>query len=416
MHEGPASSESAVVEDKWLGEVLLDCARLTCDPAAAFAKTPVRAGPDAWRRCLETLRDNGLSPAGYLRLGGLPATPDHVRRQLRRSYEISSVNHEFLRRELLTILEKLDSAGIRAIPFKGVLIAETMYPEPALRSSNDLDILIGERDIGHAKQILEGDGYEALTAENPDCVRKCMYHFHFVRLSPPTHVELHWRIVPPYFHFPLDFDDLWSRAKPAKSGSASIPSLCVEDLILVLCANGAKENWRSMKVLCDITRICASCTDIDWRCISDRARKLRQTRIIGLGVALAHRLMDCKIPPDVRAGIDRDPAIPALVDKYAGRFLRGQARKVSGRRNHFDLMGIWCGGRGQAAYVRHVIVRRIPDRFRVLLAPTEADRALGGRGRLEGVPSSFVRVSRLILKYWNRPIAGVQRFLDVLLG
>src|SRR6185369_15472495 len=61
--------------------------------------------------------------------------------------------------ELVRILAALKERGVAAMPFKGPLLAETVYGDIGLRSFGDLDFLIHERDVANCLYVLRDLDY-----------------------------------------------------------------------------------------------------------------------------------------------------------------------------------------------------------------------------------------------------------------
>ncbi len=94
--------------------------------------------------------------------------------------------YEMLQYEYENLCAALEKAQIRFLPLKGSVIRK-LYPEPWMRTSCDIDILVREEDLDRAKSILiEEYGY---TFEGKGS--------HDVSLFAPTkiHVELHYDLV-----------------------------------------------------------------------------------------------------------------------------------------------------------------------------------------------------------------------------
>ena len=56
--------------------------------------------------------------------------------------------------ELNSITRALDNDGIPYIPLKGAVIKQ-LYPEPELRTSSDIDVLVREKDLDNAVKAVE---------------------------------------------------------------------------------------------------------------------------------------------------------------------------------------------------------------------------------------------------------------------
>lgn len=88
-------------------------------------------------------------------------------------------------RELSRTCGVLENAKIPFVPLKGSVICD-YYPEPWMRTSCDIDILVKEYDVEKAIDCLCGAGYERI-ADNTT------YDYGF--LSPnKTHIELHYKL------------------------------------------------------------------------------------------------------------------------------------------------------------------------------------------------------------------------------
>lgn len=83
-------------------------------------------------------------------------------------------------------------ASIEAMPLKGTWLAEAAHHDLGLRHSSDIDLLVGERDLPRAVEVLRAAGYRA----PQDAVdRDGLPLLHFRLLHPErAPVELHWRI------------------------------------------------------------------------------------------------------------------------------------------------------------------------------------------------------------------------------
>ncbi|CAJ0888623.1 hypothetical protein AMST5_03893 [freshwater sediment metagenome] len=127
-------------------------------------------------------------------------------------------------RELLEkVFEKLSSAGIIPIVFKGTALAYSVYPAPFLRNRGDTDVIVPEGMQGRAGEVLEAAGFRCETGERGDVVT---YQAPFTcrdQHTDPHEVDLHWRINDSQVLSKLfSYDELAaeSRALPALSRHA----------------------------------------------------------------------------------------------------------------------------------------------------------------------------------------------------
>jgi hypothetical protein len=76
------------------------------------------------------------------------------------------------------------------------------------------------------------------------CLRSAQLRL--VREETACLVEIHTRITPRDFFFPIRLEDLWPRLQSVSLCGQEVTALGGEDLLLVLCAHGAKEMWRRL--------------------------------------------------------------------------------------------------------------------------------------------------------------------------
>lgn len=85
---------------------------------------------------------------------------------------------------LKRISNALNTSCIKYIPLKGSVLKD-LYPDPLLRTSTDIDILVAEEDLNSAIETIE---------KNTDFVLKKQYYHDVSMFSPSVHLELHYRI------------------------------------------------------------------------------------------------------------------------------------------------------------------------------------------------------------------------------
>jgi hypothetical protein len=94
---------------------------------------------------------------------------------------------------LRVLTEAFRDEGVACISLKGPLLAERFYPVPFLRPSNDLDLLIYERDVSLAVRLMRKLGFQLENGYPWHLQRRINQHLNF---GPTTHsprVEVHYR-------------------------------------------------------------------------------------------------------------------------------------------------------------------------------------------------------------------------------
>jgi hypothetical protein len=241
-----------------------------------------------------------------------------------------------LTRELISLLDNFASHDIPAIPYKGPVLAQSLYGNLALRPFLDLDVITRKNDADRARDIILSRGYKLtwpeieLTASQHSAHLDAKYNYQFARDVDRISVELHWTVTPKYFSFPPDPDWLWQRLEPLAFGGISMPTFPPEDYLLILCAHGANHCWLyRLSMICDLAELLHRHRNLDWDYILSQARSFGVTRILLLGLLLPHELLGSELPAEVRSQINADPMIRSLAGKTIHHFAQTDGGELS---------------------------------------------------------------------------------------
>jgi hypothetical protein len=197
----------------------------------------ILARPLDWKRMLYLVDHHRVVPQVY---GALSEYSDSVPAQqlgaLRSRYQDNARKTLWFTSELIRILCQLESAGIKALPYKGPVLAQTLYGEVTDRHFSDLDVLILPADVPKAKAALLDLGYKPKIQLAPRIETahiKTGYEYSFGNARNPNLLELQWRIVPRFYSIDFDVADFFERADEINLGTQPMedgrprPSLCV---------------------------------------------------------------------------------------------------------------------------------------------------------------------------------------------
>jgi hypothetical protein len=167
---------------------------------AAQIKHLTRAGLN-WSRLLRTAEPHGMMPLLYWQLKTIcpESVPPSALQELRDHFHANSRRNLFLVTELLEVLTLFHSNGIPAIPYKGPVLAASVYGNVALRQFGDLDIVVPRSDALRASDLLRLRGYQPrmrLSAWQEAAFLATEREFHQVRADRNVAVEVQWEIVP----------------------------------------------------------------------------------------------------------------------------------------------------------------------------------------------------------------------------
>ncbi len=158
-----------------------------------FSFTPP-TDPLAYPAWLAWLDANRLTPLAYRELADQPLPPG-IRTHLAAAYAESTASWLQRKSETATLLAILaEEPAIPVILLKGIALALSLYPDPALRPMNDLDLLIAPSDFDRMVDRLLQRGYQTQIVElAPGFGDIHLHHFGVTspNTSPPLRIELH---------------------------------------------------------------------------------------------------------------------------------------------------------------------------------------------------------------------------------
>ena len=160
---------SALNPTVWLAacpeqEALVCCARAKMDSQTVERLRELVVQGVNWEYLIWAAHRNRVAPLLYWSLYniGADSVPFPIMDKLRHYFHINA-RHNLLRsRELLRILDQLKALDVACIPFKGPVLAISVYGQLSLRQFRDLDVLIDKWDVDTANDLLLSQGYAVM--------------------------------------------------------------------------------------------------------------------------------------------------------------------------------------------------------------------------------------------------------------
>ncbi len=303
--------------------LLLCCARTRVNAVVAERIRALASAELDWPYLLAAAAQNGVAPLLYWQLRATcpESVPQVWMEQLRAEFRQNTVRNLFLAGELCEILEGLRAQGIPAIPYKGPLLAVQAYGNVALRQFVDLDIVLRQRDVVRAHEVLTSRGYrgEFLWSE-PPAAQRIPGQYHFARDAGRLVVELHTERTLRYFPQPVDLEQLAGRLRPVSLDGRAILTFSAEDALPILCVHGSKHFWEQLSWISDIGELAQGDGGVDWEAAVNRALQLGAGRMMHLGLYLANDLLDAPLPKMILERVRGDRAVRALSGRVRQRF------------------------------------------------------------------------------------------------
>jgi hypothetical protein len=246
-----------------------------------------------WDKFVELAVHHRVVPLVYMSMKDRndSSIPMDVMRTLERKTMKNTMRMMQLCQETSVVSHVLTERGVRSIVLKGPAIAEDIYGDVALRTSNDLDILVAYRDVPKAADLLTEMGYEQVGKLPPNILGDQKWRSHHVEYRHPlkgTCIEIHWRLHPGPGKEPR-FQELWERRRTSTRNGPSVHLLSQEDLFVFLIGHGARHAWFRLRWLADIDRMVRQ--PMDWRKVVRLLAKYQQSHLAGQALLLAAKLI-----------------------------------------------------------------------------------------------------------------------------
>ena len=259
--------------------------------------------------------------------------------------------------ELLRVMRALLAENIRAIPYKGPVLAASAYGNLATRDFCDLDILLSEKDVQRARSIMLDLGYRAeyvLTPAQEARYLTSTCEYNFLHEGNQVRVEIHWQVVPDRLGLTFEFDRLWSRATFLPICGSRIRVLSPEDALLVLSVHGFKHLWACLKWVCDVANLLSSSGELDWTYVECEADYIGAMRIVLVALSLANQMCQTRLPDPIRLRLSRDPVAASIareiIESYSPR------GPISHLKTRLLTLRAYSGFRHRAAYVARTLL------------------------------------------------------------
>ena len=272
---------------------LLLSSRTSLDENSVAGLLDLSTGGLDWEKILSLSIYHGTAPLIYHSIAAsIPlkkAVPEKSLETLKNYYYATLYRTLKLWKEFCDIHDSFKNLRIEIIPLKGIILGNTLYHNPALRSIfADIDILVRQNDIGKAILAMKEIGY-IQTSYNPS-------HMYTFRKGQYL-VELHWLFLPSGLNR-INTEELWERAKKVTVDNRNLAVLSWEDTLLTLSLQ-IRHDWPNIKLFrfCDINEILTQHKDaLDWEYLARASKKSCIKNTVGFAIYAAGVLFNNGLP------------------------------------------------------------------------------------------------------------------------
>jgi hypothetical protein len=216
------------------------------------------ASVNQWLALLDVLKSHWIIPLLYRQIGCLPKVlqpPESAIDEMRKTFLLSRVRSLHMAKQLREIIDAFRDKNLRVLVLRGPGLAWSVYPDPALRPSCDLDLLVLPEHAVRARGILESLGYKCL-AKRFEVTRDFFREEEFIHQENPRDnlvVDLHWIHweLSPFFESEgeVRIEDLFHRATKVESSGLRFETLHPVDGIIHGAIHTAMIHKRDMRLI-----------------------------------------------------------------------------------------------------------------------------------------------------------------------
>ena len=281
-----------------------------------------------WVDFINIAQFHRLLPILHNILSALPAEeiPDWVHIKFRQIH-LETIKRNFsLLKELTEFLDILDIHRIKAITFKGPMVAMVGYGDLALRTFYDLDLLVHPDEFFKLRDIAISHGYQCdrLMAESErNCLEKlnpteqALYfksqkEYSLYHPKKKIFLDIHQGILSKQFSPLFDTRWLWHHTQIVDIGGRQILGLTPEIQLLILCSQGAEDCWIHLGKVFDVAILISKHPTLNWSKLTELTKQKDIFPRLLLGLSLVQDLYGIMLPDNIQKELKHRSDIQTL--------------------------------------------------------------------------------------------------------
>ncbi|MCD2503297.1 nucleotidyltransferase family protein [Clostridium sp. NSJ-145] len=272
--------------------------------SAAIRKKNVKFKSDEkinWNEVLEESEAHKVTPLIYSsinRAEALNIMDESTLSTLKKNVFKSSITQSSHIKNVASVLERFNNAGIPIIVLKGLVVRD-YYPIPDLRTMCDADVLVHEEDLEKVSALMISSGFNQIKEKDD-------HGAHIVFYKGSTVFEVHWTLINDrFFKGDKSFEDkLWDDAMDVTVGGVKTKSLSLEDLAVHLCTHMAVHLAYSgfgVRQLTDLVVLVEKKGHlIDWKAFLNKSKECGVYTFAIAIFNICNRLFDMEMPKEIK--------------------------------------------------------------------------------------------------------------------
>ena len=318
--------------------------------------------------------------------------PPEIRRRLQERQRAQLFSALSMSAELFRLLALFAAADIEVVTIKGPALSVRAYGDPAIRQYADLDLLVRDRNILRATEVMMEAGYNPRVSLSTIKAEKVPGEYLFSGTRIKQTIDFHTERTCRYYPRPVPVERLFERKVRVPLDSQEAPALSAEDELIFISVHGAKHLWERLIWIADVAALVSRQKTIDWNYVYKAAHETGAGHMVDVGLRLAGELLEAPLPEGIWEKVRTNPIAGKLSQQIlewlpaAGSHQPGIAARASFRVRMCDS---FLSG---AAYL-----------LRLSLSPTEQDWQEDPARKHHSLMEVLGRPFRLIRKYGREP-------------
>jgi Uncharacterised nucleotidyltransferase len=289
---------------------------LLCDFAAGDMTRPLSHLDANWEDVLQHVCSNGLLGLAHTYLVHQERQdypPPEFRQWIQQAHTTNTTRMLLVYRNIVKALAHLTKCGIDCMVVKGPALAYTVYPDPAWRSFNDLDLIVRERDWTTMHQRMLEMGFRPAAGVSPQPPPKLVpsavaYESKYWHSETSFLVEVHYDDILNAGLASRDVEGFWERAMPMNVEGVPAKALSLEDQLIHLCAHAHYHGYTRLNSFSDIAFIVRDhAAQLNWEQLVKTVRTEEVQVAVYYTCYFLDRLLGIQAPADALSALRPDP-------------------------------------------------------------------------------------------------------------
>jgi len=244
-----------------------------------------------------------LIPFLYLRLKELNIPDDEIKR-IKGVHQFTWYKNLLVIDAVRKVISLFKKENIPVILLKGVPLLKNVYKNTGARSIADVDMLIDQKHVEKATEIMKANDWEffeqspfALNRISAPLANKYIKEIAFIN-KQDVRIDIHWRLFMYLFkdnkEHPMCYEEVFNHSLDFKLHGVRCKIPCHEDMIIHIIVHGAEQIFqRTLRWALDVASLIRT-TPIDWEFLIKRIKKFDVA--IELKVAFSYLLKNFSLP------------------------------------------------------------------------------------------------------------------------